>query len=254
MTAEQRFSPPFPRLVRNVLRRTVPTSVFQRYVGRHEGESLAWWIWLASRVAPSESILDIGAFHGEYALAARAANPTVAVYAFEPNPTTWAVLQCACDGTGITTINAGVTTEDGRLAFECRSAESQLIDVAADAGSNDVVMVDVVALDRWCARDGVLPALMKIDVEGHEAAVLSGGHDVLSRCRPTILCEVLSNAAGDAVMRRLPPRYRYYRIDENRGIAEEKQLTRSEWRNKNWLCVPAERAPEVLKLEKAGRR
>ena len=83
-------------------------------------------------------------------------------------------------------------------------------------------MVDVIALDRWCERHGVLPALIKIDVEGHEPAVLSGGSDVLSRCRPIILCEVSSNAAGDAVMRTLPPRYRYYRSMKNAGLAKKR--------------------------------
>ena len=131
--AEQTFSPPFSRLITALLRRSLPTRVFQRYIGRHEAESLTWWTRLAARVAPSESILDVGAFHGEYALAARHANPTAAVYAFEPNPATWETLQSTCAGAGITTVT-GVTAEDGRLAFECRSAESRLVDAAADGG------------------------------------------------------------------------------------------------------------------------
>ena len=39
---------------------------------------------------------------------------------------------------------------------------------------------------------------LKIDVEGHEPAVLDGGAETLRRCRPTIMIEHEVSHAGDA--------------------------------------------------------
>src|SRR3989344_1404378 len=51
--------------------------------GLHERISMQYWLKLAKY---SDTILDIGAYHGIYALAAKAANKNAAVYAFEPVP------------------------------------------------------------------------------------------------------------------------------------------------------------------------
>lgn len=42
------------------------------------------WTRMAAVVPPGSAILDIGAFRGAYALAAKTANPATLVYAFEP--------------------------------------------------------------------------------------------------------------------------------------------------------------------------
>jgi len=51
--------------------------------------------------------------------------------------------------------------------------------------------VDFVRLDGWCDRGGVRHVdLVKLDVDGNEFTVLSGGRSIFSACRPMFLMEV----------------------------------------------------------------
>lgn len=221
---------PWHPLIRAALKRALPESVYLRYVGRHEHGSLVIWKQLARDVPPDRAILDIGAFHGEYALAAREANPDVAICAFEPNPASREVLTRAVEGRRIEIQGAAVAEQRGIVSFRCKGAKSM---IATDGN----VIVPTVSLDEWVDRTSWRPTLIKIDTEGGEAAILRGGRATISRCKPTILCEVLSDSAGEAVMAELPD-YTYLRIDEDRGTEERARITRADWRHKNWLLVP----------------
>jgi len=54
---------------------------------------------------------------------------------------------------------------------------------------NDAKKVNVTTVDELTKRYG-LPTLIKIDVEGHEAPVLRGARDTLSRCSPILFIEL----------------------------------------------------------------
>jgi hypothetical protein len=69
-----------------MLRKLLPLPIYRKYIGRQEDGSLHLWKHLASSIPSGTVILDIGAFNGDYVLAARSVNPGVAIYAFEPNP------------------------------------------------------------------------------------------------------------------------------------------------------------------------
>lgn len=45
-------------------------------------------------------------------------------------------------------------------------------------------------LDQYCREQDVFPAVVKIDVEGHELNVLRGGESVIARCRPHLVMEI----------------------------------------------------------------
>jgi len=93
---EKKPQNPWPPIVRRTLRKVLPRQLYRRYIGRHEDISLAIWRELAVHVPDGIAILDIGAFHGEFSLAARDANRMVKVFAFEPNPLNLEVLQSTC--------------------------------------------------------------------------------------------------------------------------------------------------------------
>lgn len=81
--------------------------------------------------------------------------------------------------------------------------------------------VPVRTLDRlWREAPLPSPAALKIDVEGAEAEVLSGAANLLSTCRPAILCEVHNTSAAVRVadfLARLD--YRLQEVESHRALA-----------------------------------
>ena len=49
--------------------------------------------------------------------------------------------------------------------------------------------VETITLDKYCDINGLAPALMKIDVEGHELDVIKGGLKTLAKYKPKIILE-----------------------------------------------------------------
>jgi len=236
---------PYPLMVMAILRRGLPTRIYRRYVGRHDDESKRLWACNAQKVPASGGILDIGAFHGDFALLARAVNPHAAIYAFEPNPYTLPALRPTCEKGNIVLLEVAVAETCGSLPFVCAGEESTIVEpVASSNGTNQVSHVEAITLDSWTAKAGVSPSLVKIDVEGAEAGILRGAQRVLHEHHPIILCEVLTDAAGNEVMASLPKDYHFYHIDENGGTKEKACITRRRWRDTNWLLVPKHRIAE----------
>jgi FkbM family methyltransferase len=187
----------------------------------------------------------VGAFVGEYALAARSVNSAAPIYAFEPNPMTVPTLRQNCEGKGIHVLQLAVAELDGSVQFHCAGAQSGVLKVnAPEHAAHDVVSVQAVTLDEWANKNQVCPSLIKIDVEGAEAKILRSAQKVLIECSPAILCEVLTDEAGQGVMEVLPANYLYYYIEENGGYEVRPIITRHKWRNHNWLLVPRKRQNE----------
>lgn len=221
--------PPSPRL-RRVLRKTVPTHVYERYIGRHERMSLRVWRHLAARLPPGATVIDIGAFHGEYALAARAERHDLRILAFEPNPQSADRLRVNCCAANVEIVEAAVGEAPGRASFALSNETSGLHSVGRTSIEVDVMTLDQLALDNG--------ALIKMDTEGEEAAILRAARRTLTLQRPIILCEVLSNARGACVQQLLPPGYALLKINEDHGLIPESSINRSKWRYKNWLFMP----------------
>ena len=234
--------PPLPFRAMAVAKRVLPSSVYYRYLGRHERGSLSVWRRLVDRAPVDSSILDVGAYHGLYALAARERRSDVEVVAFEPNQEALATLRAACAGRSIATEGLAVAAVTGSVSFSLDGESSGI--VAADH-EGDGVQLAAVSLDDWTDAHGADPWLLKVDVEGGEDGVLTGGRRVMARARPIVLCEVLDDEAGRRVQRALPEGYRYFRIDEDRGLRHEQTIERRAWRHKNHLLVPAEHASMV---------
>jgi len=223
----------------------LPKSVYRRHVGRHEDESLRLWRAFAKRVTPPRAILDIGAFHGEFAIAAREVNPEAPIFAFEPNPDSLSYLNTACAGKGISIVPNAVSDQDGTVSFLCSTAQSRILKNDAPTTTEQTVQVQCLSLSAWVSDQRVSPALIKIDIEGAEPAVLKAARGMVEDCQPVILCEVLTNEAGDLLRKALPAGYSYWQIEENGGVQENDRIARYKWRNKNWLFVPNNRRLEI---------
>lgn len=236
---------PCPSALCQLLRRVLPHPYYRRWIGRHEDESTRLWQGLAISLPRGRAILDIGAFHGEFALAARKVNATATIYAFEPNPYSATLLREVLASREVEVVEKAVSDRCGTVRFCCAAAQSR-IEPANENPSSETHEVTSVTLDLWVESNGVEPALIKIDVECAETAVLQGGRKLIERCRPAILCEVLTDAAGESVMSVLPARYHFWHIDENYGVTRQDQITRRKWRNKNWLLLPQGQEPPQL--------
>jgi hypothetical protein len=78
--------------------------------------------------------------------------------------------------------------------------------------------------------------LIKIDVEGHEPAVLSGMEEYLQSMRPTLLIEINSDAMGiqiESILKDIE--YLYFNIDERSRVDQMPHLVKS-YHNNYLIC------------------
>lgn len=159
---------------------------------------------LAASLCDSDRVsLDIGADVGEFTIAMLASSRSV--IAFEPRPAQardlaamFAAVGAAVrveavalsDKPGVTAMRV-VDSEPGRSTID---TDNVLGDV--DGSSIRCIYVPVKRLDDLQLDD---LGLIKIDVEGHELAVLRGAAETLRRNRPTILVEAEERHRPNAV-------------------------------------------------------
>lgn len=164
--------------------------------------------FVAEQVRPGTTFLDIGAWIGPVSLlAAQRTGPAGRVVAFEPTPATWRALRANLAGAGFDhaeAVNLAVGDTPGTAAFHAPGPMSSTSSMRPLQGAPEVDAdggVDFEArcttVDAFCAGRGLVPAGIKVDVEGAEDAVLRGARDTLARHRPWLLLELHA--------RRLPP-------------------------------------------------
>jgi FkbM family methyltransferase len=180
-----------------------------RYRVRVDPAELAF---VSEMLQPGQVAADIGSHKGAYTYwMRRAVGPTGAVFAFEPQPKQAAYLRSAVSAMGydnVAIVPAAVSDHCGQMCLNIpggrgRTHEASLehgdVDHKCDshsAGSNGArsarsttLCVDVTTLDDFFAQHEPKPHLLKIDVEGHELAVLRGAHQLLADHQPAILIE-----------------------------------------------------------------
>lgn len=144
-----------------------------------------------SVLQPGDTFLDVGANGGGMtALACRIVAKSGAVFAVEPQPHLAALVRQTIelnelDGRVFETA-AGDRDGVATLVVPLRRSGSATL----SGGRGDRLDVTVSRLDDLASEMGDRHVrLIKIDVEGHELAVLKGAEQLLERCRPTILFE-----------------------------------------------------------------
>lgn len=194
--------------------------------GGYEPEVSALIDALAPRLG---TVVDVGANWG-YFPALLTTNPGFAgcVHAFEIAPRSIRALAAmveSCDlGRQVICHAIGLSDRECMVRLE-EGVHSALTRIAPSATGAEA---RVIPLDR--IEIGA-PDLIKLDVEGHEAAVLRGAVERISRGRPLIVLEswYLSNAIGDmlaplALLRRLG--YRLFQLGWRRQSADPMTYSR----------------------------
>ena len=142
-------------------------------------------------------VYDVGANVGFFSmLGARLVGPAGRVYAIEPVPHNAAAVRANAALNGFANVAvleraAGPASGREELLVVEDLSWSHLASCGDHPQAEHAVEVDVVALDELVAS-GELdpPTLVKIDVEGSEADVLSGLRETLVQHRPVVVCEL----------------------------------------------------------------
>lgn len=145
-------------------------------------------------ISPGQTVVDAGAYIGTHSRSfSEQVGVDGTVYAFEPNPRSFAILQrnvAAAPLANIRPLNLGLGARAEYLAIQLdedlHNCASASMTKTHDANTGKV---QVQALD-----DIDIPAvhLLKVDVEGMELQLLSGAERTISRDHPVIFLEVNS--------------------------------------------------------------
>ena len=198
-------------------------------------------------------MLDIGANVGQHSLALH--SNVDKIIAFEPNPATAARLRLNIERNAIRNIELhevalGDSDEIAMLGSGLEGNDgSRSLNWSIDQSSD--IRVQVMAAGRYLDElilGDVSVDLLKIDVEGHEAKVLSSLSDRLARDRPIILFELVGKKvkggfASEAKLRStLYSNHRLYGLDRGRSVS----LSGFDWlRHEEAICIPAELVSQI---------
>jgi FkbM family methyltransferase len=144
---------------------------------------------VSNRVAPGMVAVDVGAHVGYYSrFFARGVGRAGSVYAFEPNPDTFAILE---RNTGrypqVTRFNSAVMDRKGTVTLYMGRHKGTTSLWPANAGAQIEMPFSVRATSLDEALNGVRVDFVKIDVEGAEQEVLAGMQRLLERSPSAIL-------------------------------------------------------------------
>jgi FkbM family methyltransferase len=151
---------------------------------------------LVSSITPGDIAVDVGTNKGSYLYWLSRAAAHGKVVAFEPQPRLAEYLREACAAaclSNITVEAAGVSDSVGQLVLhvpgDSDSPSASFERAVASREKCREIKVPVYSLDDYfSARKGRISAI-KIDVEGHEMAVLRGAKKILSEDGPCLVLE-----------------------------------------------------------------
>lgn len=193
----------------------VENDLFWRGYGKGwEGNSLVAWRELAKS---ADTIVDVGANTGVFALAAKAVKPSARVVAIEPAKRVADKLRrnVEINGFNIEVLECAASDRNGHAPLHDFPCEHEY------SASLETTMEGTVAVEVEVRRlDDMLDQLdlVKIDVERHEPAALRGMRALLERWRPTILIEVLDAQAEEGIRKELVGLdYSWRMIDDDRN-------------------------------------
>lgn len=184
-----------------------------RQKGAVDRDAVSAWTALVDDVRPT-LVVDVGANFGEVAFS-RLYDSQAVVHLVEPNPDVLPYLRRSAAIRQAHLHEVAASDSSGNVSLHVASRSSGLSSLESPS-----VHHDLVAMVRSAPLDEVFPNVtshdrvaVKLDVEGHEAAVLRGMRRMLERVREVkVLCEVNDNS-----MDYILANFRVMRIDRVTG-------------------------------------
>jgi FkbM family methyltransferase len=193
--------------------------------------------WITNR--QYELVIEIGANFGIYTILFSKIWPGARIYSFEPSRTAYRRLlqnlECN-DCKNVCAVNSAVSSESGLVDFyepQGHLANGSLDRNFAARFANYVAATKVVAINGCELKKlfhGGQRALIKIDVEGMEPAVLRMLQPILASERPDIVIEVLETVAGELNALEFLCTYRFLHLTPD-GPAERQEFIAGEHRD-----------------------
>ncbi len=202
--------------------------------------------------------LDVGTNVGVFALFAASEPKPPRVVAFEPNPLMRSALEENRDlnGFDIDISALALSDESGEAEFfQPESVTSGSLDREFNPDFVDSYCVDVSTLDEFSEGSDILSegdrVLVKMDVLGHESAVLRGAREFTKRWIPTYLLEAVRryDSAEVEFLRRLG--YQFFRLLPS-GLEKTDQLQSKEsdgFAFANLIATADEDLPDLISAE-----
>jgi FkbM family methyltransferase len=162
---------------------------------------------LLSGLKPGGVFYDVGAHIGLFSLiAAQVVGKSGLVFAFEADPENAERIREHSERNRlpqICVIPCAVWSTPGRIAFERASANSSRNQGAVTSNPSleraNTIVVEAVNLDAF-SKAHLPPTMIKIDVEGGEAAVLAGSQETIRLNAPILICEVHDKKAAEHII------------------------------------------------------
>jgi FkbM family methyltransferase len=202
---------------------------------------------LASPQFTAGAFYDVGANLGLYTWLVATVRPQMPIISFEPDPRNVALLRRTSRAWRLTNhqiVAAAVSDEDAVRDFVTDAITSATGSLAVDDPQFTEVQFGArgaripVQTVRLSSLE-TAPAIIKVDVEGHEEAVFRGAWETIEKHRPAIVFESFEHAAPiNARLTQLD----YLLFDADRCSASRAETT-------NHIAIPSEKFDDALRAE-----
>lgn len=198
-----------PTMKFSLTRKLTPIVTHSGYVIETRQQLMSWWglhiqasLFDGWSLKDGDVVLDIGANYGVFGWEVKQRYPGVRVFGFEPDKRL--ANYCTslkCNGVPVyeRVVCAALSDRNGTAELLIRSHEGSwtatLIDNPDNVWEEACVeptskeQVNTVRLDDLWSRGMTLPTLVKIDVDGGELLVMSGGYQTIRRVK-YVVCEL----------------------------------------------------------------
>lgn len=236
----------------------IASTLYWRGIDGFESDTIKLYIRLLMYV---DTVFDIGANTGIYALIAAIDNPYRKVYAFEPVPRIFDYLKKNVEINKLHNLyidSSAVTNYDGEITLYIPS-NSGIITTEASTlqgfrEASEVISVRALTIDSFVAMNDISKVdLIKIDTEATEHRVLEGAKNIIKRDEPIIICEVLKGRTEKFLYSLLEHTdYKYFWISSE-GLIEKEQIEGDgTYKNMNYLFITKKKMREVMKEINVG--
>ena len=189
----------------------VANSVFRSMLFEASGREE--WRDFLELARPCRSFIDIGASAGFFSALFAASRPSVSaevtILSIDPDPACGPILEEMRQLHGRSGQNwiidlRALGAEPAQMSFASSGLGGELVSAARDNSAEmvetgsanglpvQILRVDVTTLERICEQHGMIPDLIKIDIESYEHEVLHASIDFLKRTMPRMHLELHS--------------------------------------------------------------